>query len=401
MILRGYYFLILLASPFNTKARLWINGRKGLIRKISGHFTPDDRVVWFHAASLGEFEQGRPLMEAIRNNQPDVKLLLTFFSPSGYEVRKNYPLADLVCYLPLDTQYLMKRFVNEVNPESLFIIKYEFWYNLFAVLKKRGVKIYLAAGIFRERQHFFRWWGKWFLQNLNAISWFFVQDEPTLKLLLKAGFSNVSVSGDTRFDRVKKIAAEGLPLSLPHGFEYGSPIVVAGSTWPADEEMITRVIPRFENVKWIIAPHQVDEYHVEQLMNRLPGAVKLSEVNGSDCSARFLVIDSIGLLSSLYRVARVAYVGGGFGKGIHNLLEAAVYGCPVVFGPKHFIFREAHGLIHAGGGFPVNNAEDFASILDTLFRDPLQYNTAATAARVYVDQGVGATRHILETTGYH
>jgi 3-deoxy-D-manno-octulosonic-acid transferase len=399
--LRAYQCMILLVSPFNPKARLWINGRKGLLDKIRGHFAPNDRVVWFHAASLGEFEQGRPLMEAMKAKDPSIKLLVTFFSPSGYEVRKNFPLADLVCYLPLDTPGRMKKFVDAVHPETLIIIKYEFWYNLFSILKNRNVKIYLAAGIFREQQHFFQWWGKWFLQNLNAISWFFVQDEATRQLLGKAGFSNVSVSGDTRFDRVVKIAEEAAPVTLPDQFIDGSQVVVAGSTWPQDEEIISGVIPYFPQVKWIIAPHQVDDFHVDQLMHRLPGAVRLSETTGKQTDARFLVVDSIGLLSSLYRFATIAYVGGGFGKGIHNLLEAAVYGCPVIFGPRHHIFREAHGLINAGGGFPVNDRLALQEIMDGLLNDPDRYAASAAAAKTYVEQGQGATNHILEITGYH
>ncbi|MFO7723842.1 MAG: glycosyltransferase N-terminal domain-containing protein, partial [Bacteroidales bacterium] len=313
LALRAYHFIVFMVSPFNPKAALWIRGRKGLLDKVKGHFAPTDRVVWFHAASLGEFEQGRPLMEALKAKDPGIRLLVTFFSPSGYEVRKNFPLADLVCYLPLDTPGRMQKFVDAVNPEALFIIKYEFWYNLFLILKKRGVKIYLAAGIFRERQHFFQWWGKWFLKNLSAITWFFVQDEATKQLLEKAGFNNVSVSGDTRFDRVVKVASEGAAVPLPDGFIDGSPVVVAGSTWPQDEEMIAGVVPNFPQVKWIIAPHQVDEMHTNQLMKMLPGAVKLSETTAAATDARFLVIDSIGLLSSLYRFGYIAYVGGGFG----------------------------------------------------------------------------------------
>ncbi len=398
--LRIYVLLIRIASPLNPKAKKWITGRKNLLREIRQHLNGTDKLIWFHVASLGEFEQGRPLMEAIRKKHPGKKILLTFFSPSGYEVRKDYPDVDHVYYLPIDTSRKMRAFLDAVNPESLFIIKYEFWFNLFNELKKRDIKLYLVAGFFRPGQYFFRWWGKWFLKNLHAISWFFLQDTRSQELLKNHGFSNITVCGDTRFDRVARIAQSDEAVVLPNSFPDGSPVIVAGSTWPPDENCLSAAIKHFPEVKWIIAPHQVDEAHVHQLMKLLPvGTKKWSEKEIPD-GTRIMVVDSIGLLNRLYRYATIAYIGGGFGKGIHNVLEAAVYGCPVVFGPNYRISREAHDLIRMGGGFSINREEKLLEIFNALLFNKEMYNAASEAAREYVKSGLGATEIILEKTGY-
>lgn len=394
--LRLYVLIVRMVSPWNPKARQWIRGRQGLIRLVRNHFSPEDKIIWFHAASLGEFEQGRPLMEAIREQMPEKKILLTFFSPSGYEVRKNFAIADLVCYLPIDTRRKVGRFVEAVNPEVLFIIKYEFWYNLFAELKQRDVPIYLVSGIFREKQHFFRWWGKWFLKNLDSISWFFVQDKSTFRLLARNGFSNVTITGDTRFDRVTRIAQEAAPLPWLAEWKGNAQVMVAGSTWPQDEMLLRQVMDHFPSLKWLIAPHLVDDAHISHLMKILPkGARKLSQYT-ADQNAAIIVIDSIGLLSRLYRYATIAYIGGGFGKGIHNLTEAAVYGCPVLFGPNHHIFREAHELIERKGGFAVGDAGVLKDVMTRLLGDAQQSAIAGKAARDYISQGTGATQQILQ-----
>lgn len=401
--LRLYFLLIRLAAPFKNKARAWLSGRRDIPGKVREHFSGEESVIWFHAASLGEFEQGRPLIEAIRRKCPDRKILLTFFSPSGYEVRKDYPLVDMVCYLPLDTMRRMRQFVELVNPEVLFIIKYDFWFNLFSVLRERGISIYLVSGIFRPGQHFFRWWGRWFLKNLNAITWFFVQDEASEGLLRRAGYSNVTVSGDTRFDRVVRIAEENEPVALPEGFTDGSPVIVAGSTWPPDETLIAALADKAEGVRWIIAPHNVDDAHVASLMRKLPtgSAIRLSETSAQTGTENILVVDSIGLLNRLYRYATIAYVGGGFGRGIHNLLEAAVYNCPVIFGPNFSIFREAHDLIRLGGGYSIRDEKELTEIVVTLLTDENRRRKASEAAGGYVAAGTGATEIILGKTGYH
>jgi 3-deoxy-D-manno-octulosonic-acid transferase len=396
----SYALLVRIVSPFHQKARLWTNGRRNLVSAVKQHLSGSEKVIWIHAASLGEFEQGRPLIEAIKAGNPEKKILLTFYSPSGFEVRKNFPLADLVCYLPLDTRRAMSRFVDAVNPEAVFVIKYEFWFNLFAVLRKRNIPLFMVSVIFRADQHFFQWWGRWFLNGLRPVTWFFAQDQQSKSLLEANGFSNVSVSGDTRFDRVLRIAHEASSLSLPESFSDGSKVVVAGSTWPPDEAILVRGIEEFPHVKWIIVPHEVTEDHIDALMKLLPaGSVRWSQIAGST-DGNVIVVDTIGILSSLYRVATLAYIGGGFGKGIHNLLEAAVYHCPVIFGPNHTIFREAHELIATGGGFAISNSAGFLEVFKRLITDEATRERAAAAAGAYVEGGAGATTHILLKTGY-
>ncbi len=400
LALRCYVLILRMAATFHTKARLWVNGRKNLIRTVKQSLGNKNKVIWFHAASLGEFEQGRPLIEAIRKKYPNKKIVLTFFSPSGYEVQKNYPGVDLVCYIPLDTKRKMKAFVQAVNPEVLFVIKYEFWFNLFKILKNRNIKIYLVSGLFRKEQHFFKWWGRWFRKELQSITWFFVQDESSQQLLKQAGFYNVSISGDTRFDRVVRIAEKNGGVQIPDFFTSHDPLVVAGSTWPQDEAQLLPIIHALHHVAWIIAPHQVEPQFVDDLMRKLPeGSIRLSEHNMQP-NTRVLVVDSIGMLSKIYRFAKLAYVGGGFSKGIHNLPEAAVYGCPVVFGPNHKAFREAHELKRVGGGFAVNNTGELSEIITKLLSDQQFHQKAAEAAKEYIRKNLGATAHILDKTGY-
>jgi len=399
--LRIYMLIIRLAAPFHPKARLWLQGRKHTLSKVRESIGVNDKVIWFHAASLGEFEQGRPLIEAVKLSNPHKKILLTFFSPSGYEVQKNYPGADLVCYIPLDTRWRMLQFVKAVNPEVLFVIKYDFWFNLFRILYKRGVKIYLVSGIFRKNQHFFQWWGRWFRKELRAVTWFFVQDRISEELLTKGGFYNVSVSGDTRFDRVKRIAETSGDPGVLSTLVQRRPLIVAGSTWPQDEMRLLPLIHSDTRISWIIAPHQVGEALISDLLGKLPeGSCRFSEMEPHQ-NPRVVVIDSIGLLSQLYRFADIAYIGGGFGKGIHNLAEAAVYGCPVIFGPNHLPFREAMELKALGAGFPVKSTEEISATVERLLNDMEQHKKAAVAAGKYISDNLGATRHILEKTGYY
>lgn len=400
-VLRGYALLVWLAAPFHFKARLWIKGRKNLIASVTGHFSETDQVVWIHATSLGEFEQGRPIIEAIRNNCPEKKIAITFFSPSGYEVRKDYPLADLVCYLPLDTKNNMIPFVNAIRPEALFVIKYDFWFNLFKILHNRNIPVYLVSGIFRQNQHYFKWWGRWFRNQLKAITWFFLQDDHSAGLLKGVGFSNLSVCGDTRFDRVCRVADEPDDIVLPPSLKKYDHLIVAGSTWPQDEPILLPSIHELRDTAWIIAPHQVEEYLVAGLMKILPeGSIRLSQWR-PEHAPRIVVIDTMGLLNKLYRYGQVAYIGGGFGRAIHNLTEAAVYGCPVVFGPRHKQFREAHDLIRLGAGFPVTNSKDALNVFRNLQSDKTGYQKASDAASQHIRSNRGATNHILEKTGYY
>lgn len=401
LTIRLYVLLIRLVSPFNSKASKWIEGRRNLTRKVTAELNNKEKTIWFHAASLGEFEQGRPLIEKIKQTQPNKKIILTFFSPSGYEIRKNYEPADVVSYLPIDTPAKVKAFIDAVNPEALFIIKYEFWYNLLAELKKREIKVFLISSIFRPDQHFFKWYGKWFLNNLKAITWFFVQDNYSKELLNRNGYSNVSISGDTRFDRVTEIAKKTTNLTLIEHFSDNFPVIVAGSTWPEDEAILNEAIQHFNSVKWIIAPHNVDDIYINRLLKNLPAHAKRLSMTKDTSNLSILVIDSIGLLNKIYRHGHISYVGGGFGKGIHNLLEAAVYGCPVIFGPNNSRFKEARDLINNNGGFEVIDKRSLIDTIKELLLNNEKHEQSSKAAKKYVSDHTGATSLILKKTGYY
>ncbi len=389
---------IFIFSLFNKKAKQWVSGRKGLVKGI--HKAGLNNPLWFHCASLGEFEQGRPLIEAIKEQQPATPILLTFYSPSGYEIRKNNDLADYTCYLPVDLPKQTKSFVKAVNPKAVFFIKYEFWYNLLYTLEKAAIPTYLVSGIFREGQHFFQLKGWWFRKRLQVFTWFFVQDKNSERLLKSIGYNNVSISGDTRFDRVKKIAQHDIDFPYFKTFSEGHDVLIAGSTWPADEEKLAALADHNKTLRFIIAPHEVDESHIQQLQKLLPEAsVRYSEQqnhNADQC--RIVIIDSIGILNKLYRYATIAYIGGGFTKGIHNILEAATFGLPVIFGPNYDIFKEAHDLIAAGGAFSVDSNEALIEKTTQLLTNKAFYLTSAGHAQHYVDANCGATDIILSKT---
>jgi 3-deoxy-D-manno-octulosonic-acid transferase len=360
------------------------------------------KYIWFHAASLGEFEQGRPMIETIRKQYPEYKILLTFFSPSGYEVRKNYDGADVICYLPFDTPYKVRKFLNLANPAMAVFIKYEFWLNYLTELKKHGVKTYLISAVFRPNQLFFKWYGRWYRKALKCFEILFVQDEDSKKLLAEYGINNVKVCGDTRFDRVLEIRHNARHLPEVEVFVKGdNPILIMGSSWPEDEEIIIPYFNRHSDMKLIIAPHEIHREHllyIQSLLNR--PFIRMSEsceesLRTNDC----LIIDSFGLLSSIYRYGDVAYIGGGFGGGIHNTLEAAVYGVPVIFGPKYQKFKEAKSLIACGGGFSVDNATVFTDCMDYLISNPVSRRKAGMAASDFVHQNAGATKKILSFFG--
>jgi 3-deoxy-D-manno-octulosonic-acid transferase len=392
-----FYGLLLAASPFNHKARLWISGRFGWKAGLKAWCQQGGSIIWVHAASLGEFEQGRPLIDAIRQRHPEYRVLLTFYSPSGYEIRKNFPGADYVMYLPLDTPANARFFADHVKPVAALFIKYEYWYFFFKAMSQRDYPIYLISAIFRPSQAFFAWYGAWFRRKLGFVSYFFVQDEASANLLRGIGIDRCSVTGDTRFDRVNTVAAAAKDIPLASAFADGQFCLVAGSTWPEDEDILVDYIhtgpPHY---KYIIAPHEVSPAGLNRLTSRLTCPVVLfSEATPETVDQfRVLVIDNMGMLSSLYRYGKAAYIGGGFGKGIHNILEAAAFGIPVIFGPNYSKFREALELIRRGGAFPVKRKEDLPAILAQL-SIPESYAAACRTAGSYVADNTGATDVIL------
>jgi 3-deoxy-D-manno-octulosonic-acid transferase len=400
LIIHLLYLLALSGYLFNKKIHQWISGRIKWEEKLKQKWHFDNvPKFWFHAASLGEFEQGLPIIEAIRNQVPQCKILLTFYSPSGYEIRKNYTKVDYVCYLPLDTKYNAKTFINYVKPDAAFFIKYDYWYFYLNELQKKNIPAYLISGIFRSDQIFFRWYGSFFRKELLTFSHFFLQDAVSAELLKRVGMGNSSVTGDTRFDRVNSIAMNRKKIEIAALFSRDSMCIIAGSIWPEDEELLIPYINDApDNLKFIIAPHEVDPAHVKKLSERIQKPhVTYSLASPENISgALVLIIDNIGMLSSLYQYGSIAYIGGGFGKGIHNILEAAVFGMPVVFGPEYFRFREAKELIEKGGAFTVKSKEELQSTMDTLSYDPALRNMASFKARQYIEANIGATRLITE-----
>lgn len=396
-----YIGLVKLAALFgHRKAKKMIEGRKESFTKLKEGIEQGTDYLWFHVSSLGEFEQGRPLMERIKAEYPQYKIMLTFFSPSGYESAKKYQFADIICYMPFDTVLNAKRFVRMLNPKMAFFVKYEFWMNFLFELKRCNVPTYSVSSIFRRGQAFFRPWGFYYRKALRCFDHLYVQNETSRQLLAEIGIDNVSITGDTRFDRVAKILEISRQLPLVEAFVAGSnKIFIAGSSWGPDEEVY---LPYFnENKGWklIIASHEVDEARIKEITSRVNGVcvcytkATMDEVRAADC----LIIDCFGLLSSIYRYGNVAYVGGGFGVGIHNILEAAVYGIPVFFGPNNAKFQEATSLKECGGGIEIRSAEEFASRMRCFDENPKELRAAGAAAGSYVSENSGATDKILST----
>ena len=395
---------VFVASFFNEKVRKMWKGERASFRYLKEHVDPNADYAWFHAASLGEFEQGRPIMEEFRKVYPEKKILLTFFSPSGYEVRKNYELADLVCYLPIDTPTNAIRFLRTVRPSVAFFIKYEFWYNYMHILRHRGVPVYSVSSIFRPDQVFFRWYGKTYAHVLKCFTHFFVQNEESKRLLASIGITNVDVTGDTRFDRVATIANQSKNIPAVATFVKNNPkkVFVAGSSWLPDEQIFLPYLAQHPEWKIIIAPHVIAENHIEMIMQLLKGrrVMRYSQLQVGDhaklAEAEVLIIDCFGLLSSIYKYGTVAYVGGGFGVSIHNLPEAAVWNIPVIFGPNNHKFQEAQELKACQGGFEITSAEDFALIMNRFSADKQALKAASDAAGNYVRSQSGATERLLQ-----
>ena len=397
-----YLYLLGVAvySRFNEKVRKMWRGERDAFRILREQVDPNARYVWFHAASLGEFEQGRPLMEQMKREHPDIKILLTFFSPSGYEVRKNYEGADIICYLPLDTITNARRFLRTVRPEMAFFIKYEFWYNYLHILKHRNVPVYSVSSIFRDGQVFFRWYGRQYGKVLKCFTHFYVQNEKSKELLNKIGLNNVTITGDTRFDRVLQIKEQAKQLPVIEQFTKGQKVFIAGSSWQPDEDIFIKYFNEHRDWKLVIAPHVIGEDHLQQIEKLLEGrkVVRYTDIseNSKDLEdAEALIINCFGLLSSIYNYAGVTYVGGGFGVGIHNTLEAAVWDVPVIFGPNNEKFHEAQGLKACEGGFEITSYEDFERLMNRFESDADYLKHAGQQAGDYVKQLSGATKRIL------
>ena len=405
ILIHFYAFIVALISPFHRKARLMRWGQWKTNRILREKIDRNAKYIWFHASSLGEFEQGRPMMEKIKQEHPDYKILLTFFSPSGYEVRKNYNGADVICYLPFDTPFRVKKFLRLAHPVMAVFIKYEFWGNYLHELKKRGIPVYIISAIFRPDQLFFQWFGAPYRKMLYNFTHLFVQDERSKELLAEFNIRNVTVCGDTRFDRVLDICRQARELPNVERFvknEKGEQVqtLIAGSSWPQDEDIFIPYFNKHPELKLIIAPHEIHQEHltyIESLLKR--PSVRLSEVlqdnhllEGKDC----LIVDSFGMLSSIYRYGTIAYIGGGFGAGIHNTLEAAVYGIPVLFGPRYQKFKEARDLIKVGGGFSISSKEEFTDEMDELLTNQQTLATAGKSAGNFVSGNAGATEQILK-----
>lgn len=396
-----YSILIKLASPFNLKARQINKGRQRTFKELASQINHQRPLIWVHCASLGEFEQGRPLIEAIKKDHPNYQIFLTFFSPSGYEIRKNYDLADYICYLPADTRSNAKKLIKLINPEKVFFVKYEFWFHYINELKKKNIPLYLVSAIFRENQLFFKNspWARWYRKMLLGFTHFFVQDDQSVALLATLGIKNTSRAGDTRFDRVAGIARNGKQLPLIEKFKADQLLVVAGSSWKPDEELLAGYIHGHPDIKFIIAPHETKKMNIDRLKNLLKTSVVCyTEANSETIqNHQVLIIDTIGLLSSIYRYANVAYIGGGFGVGIHNTLEAAIFGMPILFGPNYLKFNEATSMVKLQVAYPVNNFDELNSILGNLLSDASKRESIASRCINYTEQNLGATKTIMNS----
>ncbi len=392
-----YSFAARLYSPFNRKAKQWVEGRKGLFDQIEQHLKgiSADRI-WIHCSSLGEFEQAVPVIVELKKKYSSYKIILTFFSASGYEQKKNTGLADAVFYLPLDTPGNARKFIKFVNPRLAIYVKYEFWYFYISELKRKNIPLYIISARFRNDHIYFKWYGSFFRKILLSCTHIFVQNESSLRLLKKSGINNASVSGDTRYDRVKSIAAHPKDLPLIHRFCNQRRVIVGGSTWPEDESLIAKCISKSEDqVCWIIAPHEISENHLQQLEDKLPGhPIRLSKYKG--VPADILIIDSIGLLSSVYQFAMIAYVGGAFRSGLHNILEPAAYHIPVIFGNRISHFAEAQLMVENGTGFSVTNHNELCDCISKLLADNDRYKAIRVSQEKFIEKQSGAVEQIIK-----
>ena len=394
-----YFWILRLAALLgHKKARRLVKGQARALAELREWAATlgGSQVLWFHAASVGEFEQARPIIERLHSELPFRKVLLTFFSPSGYELRKNYPLVDKVTYLPFATRRNARKMLEILPLEAAVMVKYEFWPAYLKALKAKHIPTYLISAIFRPGQLFFLPWGKMYLKLLHAFEHIFVQDQSSSDLLQRYGVKEVTVAGDTRFDRVMEVRKQAKDLPMVDGFVAGAPrVIIAGSTWQRDEQYLARYMAEREDVKLVLVPHEIDSAHLHEIFQYFEGRyVRYTEATPQNVNkCRVLLVDTIGVLSSIYRYGHVAYIGGGFGVSIHNTLEAAVYGMPVVFGPTWKKFREAHGLLAAGAAITVKNYREFADALDRAFDNQ---SIMGQRANDYVQSECGATDKILK-----
>lgn len=392
-IAMGCYRLgVALAAPWNTKAKLWRDGRKNLFDRMRESIDPSAPTIWVHVASLGEFEQGRPIIEKIKAERPEYKILLTFFSPSGYEIRKNYPGADYIFYLPLDTPSNAREFLDIVKPQMAVFVKYEYWINLLAELKNRDIPTYIVSAIFRRDSIFFRSTGNMWREALKSFELLFVQDDNSKSLLAELGHENVVVAGDTRFDRVAQIAAAAKKIDLIEQFKGDSRLFVAGSSWGPDEELIVRLANENPTIKFIVAPHEMEQARMAKIeQSAVGGAVRYTNIDGDISDKQILILDTMGMLSSVYGYADFSYIGGGFGVGIHNTLEAATFGLPIAFGPNYQKFKEARDMIALGGATSVSNYEELERWFAPLRDDSEHLAAVSQISKDYTARNQGAT----------
>lgn len=394
-----YGAILRVIAPFHGKAKRWVDGRKNLLRHIEQTIEVGHQHIWFHFASLGEFEQGRAVMEQIRVKYPVEKIVVTFFSPSGYEIRKNSPLADYVFYLPEDTAHNARRFIQLINPKFVVFTKYEYWYHYFNELHKRNIRLLMISAIFREDQLFFKSYGGFYKNILRKVSFFFTQNMDSVHMLKWIGITNAGLAGDTRFDRVIELAKQKRSFAMLDAFVSHHKVLVAGSTWPADEEKLATWAAQHPDWKLVLAPHEIHEEHVQRIQRLFPDALRYSlrdHYSETEISTtQTLVIDNIGMLSSLYNYADITYIGGGFGAGIHNTLEAATYGKPIIFGPRYEKFQEAIDLLTLGAAFAIANTTELEQVFGYLSAEDNR-KTAGESAANYVQQRAGATQIIMK-----
>ncbi len=402
LVIYIYGLLVRVAAHFNAKAGLWADGRDEIFTRLKTALAPVDRsrnpVVWFHVSSLGEFEQGRPIIEAYRLNWPDSKILLTFFSPSGYEVRKNYPPADWVFYLPLDTPANARRWMDIVRPSMAVFVKYDFWFNMLNALYQKKIPVYFISVMFRPSQHFFKWYGGWFRRQLDAVTWFFAQNRESAALLEAIGKNNVTVTGDTRFDRVFSIAVNRQSFPLVEQFAGNHQVIICGSTWKEDEAILLPLISALTPaVRFIIAPHDTSPDRIRYILERIEQpVVRYSELNAVNAAKPdILLIDSVGILAQLYQYATLAYVGGGFGAGLHNIQEPVTFGVPVFFGPRYHKFREAVDLVALGGAVCVNSRQELETKVKEILEDRTLHRRLSELCSRYVEENRGATGKVM------